>query len=106
MLTPIMGFPDLEPADHPHALIVCDADGDMDISPFPSYQDALDSLRDRASYWNNEGDEPLDITTASLEELHDLYAAGDEDAYVKIIPMERPVMGQCLRSSIFLEWPA
>ena len=100
-----MELPDGDSINYPHALIVCDADGDMDISPFQSYEDALDSLRDRATYWDNDGDEPLDIATASLEELHDLYAAGDEDAYVKIIPMEKPVMGQFSRSSILLEWP-
>ena len=100
-----MQLPDGDSINYPHALIVCDADGDIDISPFPSHQDALDSLRDRASYWDNDGEEPLDITTASVEELSALYAAGDEDAYVAIIPFEKPVMGQFSRSSIFLEWP-
>jgi len=100
-----MDQPDIETINYPHVLIVCDGNGDMDISPFPSYQEALDSLRDRASYWDNDGDEPVDINTASIEELNDLYAAGDEDAYVAIIPLEKPIMRQSSQTSILLAWP-
>lgn len=101
----MMNHPDCETIPYPHALIIDNGNGDMDISPFGSYSDALDSLRDRATYWETDSHEPINVFMASIEELSNLYSAGDENAYVSIIPLEKPIIRWSGRSRILLEWP-
>lgn len=97
---------DPDRADWPHAVIVYNAGDGVDITPYACYDDALAALRDRAAWWDQEDMTPLvDVTTASIPTLSDLYANGDPDAWVALHPLEKPIVGEQSSWRIHLEWP-
>lgn len=98
---------DPDVADWPHAVIVYNAGDGFDITPYASYEDALAALRARAAWWDQEDMMPLvDVATASVPTLSDLYANGDPDAWVALQILEKPIVGEHSAWRIHLEWPA
>ena len=97
---------DPDRANWPHAVIVYNAGDGFDITPYPSYDAALAALRDRAAWWDQEDTTPcVDVTTASVSTLSDLYANGDPDAWVALQILEKPIVGEHSTWRIHLAWP-
>jgi hypothetical protein len=69
---------------------------DVDATPAPSYEAALEFLRSRAETWDWDIDpeHPLDRSTATLEQLSELYAHNGDEAtwWVNIAELMVPCM--------------
>lgn len=70
-----------------HVVMFCRY-GDIDVVLAPSYHQALDYVRTRAAAndWSSFGDDPIDLSTATLDQLNALYRGDDEadESWVRI----------------------
>jgi hypothetical protein len=97
---------DPDRAAWPHAVMLYNAGDGYELMPYPTYGDALDALRVRAAWWEQDETGPIvDVTTASVETLSDLYATGYPEAWVALHPLEQPIIGDHAAWRIHLEWP-